>query len=436
LSPPTAEPIGLETAAPRSDRSPRREALGLGLLFGTIYFVQGIGEPTEGLIAQPVRAMLKGWGNNAEQIAAFSALLSIPWSLKPLYGLLSDYVPFLGYRRKSYLVVTSAICVISLVALYFFPLPRGANQLLLFALLLPTIAVAFSDVVADGLMIDEGQPRGLTGRLQSIQWSAMYASTVVAGALGGWLAQRNMESFGFLICGALTMATFIASVTVVRERRVPAQPGAGAAVTSALEKLRRAAKTPVVLSVAGFLFLWNFNPFQHAILYVHMTDSLGMTEQFFGNTVSVLAIASIVASLTYGLYCRRLNVKMLVHLSIVTGILATLAYWKLDGETSAMVITAIVGFTYMTGSMVQLDLAARSCPPESAATVFALLMALSNLAMALSTWIGGALYESMKSSLGPVTAFDCLVGIGALFTAGCWLFLPVLNKFTPKDVAV
>jgi MFS family permease len=432
LSPPSAEPAAVDTPATRSDRDAKREALGLGLLFGTIYFVQGIGEPTEGLIAQPVRAMLKGWGNNAEQIAAFSALLSLPWSLKPLYGLLSDFVPFLGYKRKSYLVVTSAICVISLIALYLFPLPRGATQLLLVALLLPTISVAFSDVVADGLMIDEGQPRGLTGRLQSIQWSAMYASTVVAGALGGWLAQRGLENFGFLICGALTMATLIASVTVVRERRVAVRTGG---VTTALQNLRAAAKTPVVLSVAGFLFLWNFNPFQHAILYVHMTQALGMSEQFFGNTVSVLAIASIVASVAYGLYCRRLNVKPLVHLSIVTGILATLAYWKLDSENSALVITAIVGFTYMTGSMVQLDLAARACPPESAATVFALLMALSNLAMALSTWVGGAWYESMKSSLGPVAAFDILVGVGAAFTAGCWLFLPLLHKWTPKESA-
>ncbi len=34
--------------------SRQRETLGLLLLFAVMYFVQGIAEPTEGLIAQPV----------------------------------------------------------------------------------------------------------------------------------------------------------------------------------------------------------------------------------------------------------------------------------------------------------------------------------------------------------------------------------------------
>ena len=35
------------------------------LLFGMLYFVQGIVEPTEGLIAQPVRSLLKSWDHTA-----------------------------------------------------------------------------------------------------------------------------------------------------------------------------------------------------------------------------------------------------------------------------------------------------------------------------------------------------------------------------------
>ena len=85
----------------------RRKLVTLGLLFGSIYFVQGIAEPTEGLIAQPVRSVLEGRGHSFAEITRFGALLAIPWSLKPLYGLLSDFVPLAGYRRKSYLILTS-----------------------------------------------------------------------------------------------------------------------------------------------------------------------------------------------------------------------------------------------------------------------------------------------------------------------------------------
>ena len=94
--------------------SSRRETTGLVLLFGAMYFVQGIAEPTEGLIAQPVRSLLKSWGYSAAGIAGFGALLALPWSLKPLYGLLTDFVPINGTRRRSYLLLTSAASVLGL----------------------------------------------------------------------------------------------------------------------------------------------------------------------------------------------------------------------------------------------------------------------------------------------------------------------------------
>ncbi len=68
----------------------------LVMLFGTLYFVQGIAEPTEGLIAQPVRSLLKSWNQNAAQINTFMALMALPWAFKPLYGLLTDFVPLAG----------------------------------------------------------------------------------------------------------------------------------------------------------------------------------------------------------------------------------------------------------------------------------------------------------------------------------------------------
>ena len=121
--------------------SPIRETTGLVLLFGAMYFVQGIAEPTEGLIAQPVRSLLKSWGYTTAGIAGFGALLALPWSLKPLYGLLTDFVPIARTRRRSYLLLTSAASVLGLACLYFMPVPGGAYRQLLFLLLLSLIHI-------------------------------------------------------------------------------------------------------------------------------------------------------------------------------------------------------------------------------------------------------------------------------------------------------
>lgn len=41
----------------------------------------------------------------APQAAIFLSAANIPWTIKPLIGFVSDSVPLLGYRRKSYLAL-------------------------------------------------------------------------------------------------------------------------------------------------------------------------------------------------------------------------------------------------------------------------------------------------------------------------------------------
>lgn len=405
--------------------SPIRETTGLVLLFGAMYFVQGIAEPTEGLIAQPVRSLLKSWGYSAAGIAGFGALLALPWSLKPLYGLLTDFVPIGRTRRRSYLLLTSAASVLGLGCLYFIPVPFGAYRQLLFLLLIPTVGVAFSDVVVDALMIEKGQPRGLTGMLQSVQWAAMYGGSILAGLVGGYLSHHGHQQIGFLMCAVTSFVTLLLAWCYVREE--PHVPEKGR-LRFATKELAGAARTPAVRAAAAFLFLWSFNPFSMTVLYMYMTEELGISEQFYGITISLLSVGAIAGSLAYGAYCRRVPMRWLIHLAIATGVLSTLAYCCVTGRTSAAVISFIVGFTYLTGSMVQFDLAARACPVAAAGTTFAMLMALSNLSLSASTALGGWLYDDWAARWGATTAFNLLVVAGALSTCACWLLVPLLNS--------
>jgi hypothetical protein len=59
-------------------------------------------------------------------------------------------------------------------------------------------------------------------------------------------------------------------------------------------------------------------------------------------------------------------------------------------------------------------------------------MSLSNLSAALSQGFGGSIYEAMAQRWGSGTAFQLLVAIGALFTAGCWLLMPLLKLAFPS----
>ena len=76
----------------------------LAVLFAIVYFAQGMWY----LPVQVITISLKDRGLSAGQVADFFAITIIPWLIKPVYGLISDFVPLFGYRRKSYLYLTSA----------------------------------------------------------------------------------------------------------------------------------------------------------------------------------------------------------------------------------------------------------------------------------------------------------------------------------------
>ena len=261
------------------------------------------------------------------------------------------------------------------------------------------------------------------------------AATILTGFVGGLLSQRNQQGVGFLIAGVVTAGSFLLALLVVRE---PTRQGLPSGNSSAQRWsgscrcrpcIKNTLRHPAILAIAAFLFLWNFNPFSTAVLYMHMVDHMGFSEQFYGNTVTVLAIGSLLASLLYATYCRRVSMIRLVHLSIATGVLATIAYWGLAGPKSALVISFVVGFVYMTATMIQLDLAARLCDLTTAGSTFALLMSLTNLSVALSMDVGGRIYVALAKWKDFTFAFNVLVGIGTLCTCCCWFLVPVIRRY-------
>ncbi|MCP4873382.1 MAG: folate/biopterin family MFS transporter [Proteobacteria bacterium] len=433
---------------PESTAQTRR----LAFIFGALYFVQGIAEPTEGLISQPVKSLLRSWGMDAGEVGQFMFVIGFPWYIKPVYGLLTDFVPIRGSRRRAWLILWTGITSAALLYLFFFPPQQGATSLLMVMLVLPGLGIAFTDVVVDGLMVEEGQPRGITGTLQSVQWACVYGAAIGTGVLGGELAQRGMQTTGFLICGITALGSLLIAIFMVKD---PPTARPAGTLKEAVLTLGRAALHPAVLGVGAFLFLVNFSPFGSSVRYMHMTDALGLDESLYGRMVSVQAVASVAAAATYGAICRRFQFKILVHACIVVAIVATLGWALLDngevaisfrgagaaadawaiGVEPAYLIAIPYGYGIMFVTLVQLDLAARYCPPAVAATVFALLMALSNQAVGLSELVGGKMYAAWTTSMGAENAFMTLVVVGAGFTALCWLLVPWLNRIAADRAA-
>ena len=152
------------TLATRSRGPSRATVWRLAAVFGLLTFLQGVAEPTEGLAAQPVRSLLTAVGQNATRVTSFAAIVSLPWALKPLFGLVVDFVLLGRAPRRAFLCAAGATWAAVFLTLGLSSDMASAPSTLLVWLLVATSAAALADVATDALVVEWGQVHHLTGR--------------------------------------------------------------------------------------------------------------------------------------------------------------------------------------------------------------------------------------------------------------------------------
>ena len=386
------------------------DARRLAALFAIVYFAQGMWY----LPNQTIVVSFKDAGYTPSAVANFFLVTAIPWMIKPVYGLISDFVPLFGRRRKSYFIVTTVLAAGA--GAWLALLPGHPYWWMTFLFTAMGFGLAFTDVLTDALMVESGRPRGLTGAFQSVQWAAITASAILVGALGGYLAERRALHAVFAIAACFPVLSLLMAVAFVREAPRDRDPGG---FTETLAAIRTALTHRDVWTVGGFIFFFMFSPsFGPAFLY-YQTDVLGFSQQFIGTLSALNSAASVVGALAYAPLARRVPLQPLLNGSIGVGVAGTLAYLLYRDWISALVIDVFFGGVGMIMQLAILDLAAKACPRRVEATFFALLMSVYNAGQQLSQNVGARLYETW--------GFTPLVLISAAMTAAMWLLVPFLH---------
>lgn len=387
------------------------EARRLALIFAIVYFAQGMWY----LPNLSITFLLKdNFGLSAAQTATFFSITVIPWLIKPVYGLISDFVPLFGQRRKSYFILTSGMAAAMGLALTIMGSYTYWGVAIFFTLM--GLGLAFTDVLTDALMVENGQRLGLTGPFQALQWAAISCASILVGIGGGWLAEHKFLSLTFLIATAFPLMTLAMAIFLIKEPRVQAGERQFRETWTAI---RGAIGSRTLWIVAGFIFFYNFSPSFGPALVYYATDRLHFSKLFLGTLDSLSYASGIVGTALYFAFSKSFPFKRLIHFAIAAGVIATLAYLGYRDQASAVVLSLVFGAVAMIIQLTFLDLAARACPKQAEATFFAFLMSVYNGAVQLSQITGGWLYDQM--------GFTRLIFISAAFTALCWLLVPLLK---------
>jgi MFS family permease len=389
------------------------------VFFALVYIVEGVGQ-TGGLIAQPLNYFLKqtfGW--TPVQVTAYLTVLNLPWVIKPVYGIVSDFVPLLGYRRKPYLILANAAAA----AAYCWATQITAPAELIFVLLLSAYGMAISSTVCGAVLVENGQKFGASDAFVNQQWLWFSIAAMTSAFVGGQLVERLTPSqalhsaAGIIVIAPL--AVVFAGWYLVDEPRDRLD-------FSGLKKNFAALLAALTLRdlwvIALFLFVYYLNPGLGTPLYYHMTDNLKFSQEYIGLLGSINSAGWIVGALLYRSFLKGMTAKALLNLSIMLGTIATVSFLLLWSEAAAAAINFFNGIAGMIAFVATLTLAADYCPARSEGFAFAALMSVSNLSGALSENLGSLCYEHVFHH-----QLDPLILVSAAFTALAFLFVPLLR---------
>jgi MFS family permease len=389
------------------------------LFFGLVYIVEGIGQ-TGGLIAQPLNYYLKqifGW--TPVQVSAYLTILNLPWIIKPVYGIVSDFLPLFGYRRKAYLVLANAAAAVA----FGWATQITQPSQLIFVLLLTAYAMAISSTLCGAILVENGQRFGASDTFVNQQWLWFNIAALASGSIGGQLVERLSPAAALHAAAAIIavapLAVVFAGWFLISEPKSRID----------LPEMRKTFSSLLVAFtlrelwfVGAFLFLYYLSPGLGTPLYYHMTDELKFSQEYIGILGSINSAGWIAGALLYRRFLKGITARTLLNLSILFGTLTTAAFLLLWDEATAAIINFFSGVAGMIAFVATLTLAADHCPQRAEGFAFAALMSITNFSGALSDNIGSFLYEHTFNR-----RLDPLILVSAAFTALAFAFVPMLR---------
>ena len=401
----------------------------------TVYFVQGI----LGLARLAVSFFLKDdLGLSPAEVAALTGIASLPWVIKPVFGLMSDGLPIFGYRRRPYLILSGLLGALSWLMLATM-VDRASTATI--AILMTSLSVAISDVIVDSLVVEKAREESLgqAGSIQSLCWGFSALGGLITAYLSGWLLEHFSSSAVFEITATFPLFISVVALLIVEEK-IDRKKAQKSIVAEQIKQLFTALKQKSILLPVAFLFIWQATPTAESAFFFFTTNELGFEPEFLGRVRLVTSLASLVGILVFQKFLKNIPFRQILGWSTV--IAASLGMTTLLLVTHAnraigisdrifslgdsLILTVMAQITWMP----VLVLSARLCPKGVEATLFALLMSIWNLSLLLSHEVSAVL----TSWLGVTeTNFDNLWLLVIITNLSTLLPLPFLGWLPVSD---
>jgi Major Facilitator Superfamily len=323
-----------------------------------------------------------------EQMATFFFWCGLAWYLKPLAGILTDAFPFFGTRRRYYLLFSSVLTAVSWMGMNFLPHDYGS---LLFGAMTVNLFMVMSSTVIGAFLVEAGQSMGATGRLTALRMLVMNFCGLIQGPLGGLLSTA-----GFLWAtgsnAALALTIFPIAYIFLKEPRA-AESRSSVVFRNASQQLKTILASKNLWMALLFIALFYFSPGFSTPLFYRQTDELHFSKQAIGNLGVFGSAFAILASILYSQLIKRLNIRLMILIGVVTAAAGTLLFLFYSSWTRAVLIESQNGLFFGFAEVALIDLAARATPKGCEGLGYSLILSIRNVALFGADVVGSYLVD-------------------------------------------
>ncbi|XP_052153412.1 probable folate-biopterin transporter 4 [Oryza glaberrima] len=178
-----------------------------------IYFIQGFRSFVWTAVSYQMKDMMK----LSPSTSQFLVLVAyFPWSIKPVYGILSDCIPIKQRKRTPYLIISSCLSLFPWLILGMSEPLRSSSNFLTALLIVQNLGSAMADVVIDAMIAEAVRSAGpeFAGDLQSLSWSSMAVGGIFGSLLGGYALSNLPIHVIYIIFSALPLFQLISCIFV------------------------------------------------------------------------------------------------------------------------------------------------------------------------------------------------------------------------------
>jgi len=359
-------------------------------------------------------------GVSMSRVGIFATIALLPFVLKIFLGILSDRVNLFNFgHRKPYILLGLAVQFACLVIVPFLD-PNSMYWGFVALAFILQMGMALYDTCTDGLALDT-VPDKERGLIQGLMVGGRAVGVIVTASVVGLLAEKASWYAVFWLLAVLTLLP-LPFVLRIHESERPANQRFNWKAFAAFKSWTIAGV--VVIGLISFLVIVGANQ----LINPYFEQVLGISLSTAGFITTVWGIGVVIGGLGGGRLSDRIGWRNAVLLSLALSTLALLVLaFGVSQKTPlalAFMFAILFGIGYGTYQAVYFALAMRFTVASIAASMFAVLMAFTNVGQGIGLSLGGLLAD--KINYGPTMLVFALINL---------LVIPVLFLLKTREKA-